>query len=77
MEAEQDTELLEASRSEHTRWQCNLVLGQVLHDLLDTIRVIGEFLVVSLISLLDLFCFLSILQVKSLGQRGGAPYVFA
>lgn len=60
MEAEQDTQLLEARRSEDSRWQCYLVLGQVLHDGLNAFHVLWELLVVGLISLLDLFCLKSI-----------------
>lgn len=57
MEAEHNSQLLEARRSEHSGCQCNLVLGQVLHDVLNTVHILRELLVVSLVSLLDLLCF--------------------
>lgn len=74
MEAEHNAQLLEARRSEHSGWQGNLVLGQVLHDILDTIHVLGELLVVCLISLLDLLCFCVNITNKSLQVIRGAHH---
>lgn len=57
MEAEHNAQLLEARWGERSGRQCNLVLGQVLHDVLNTVHILRELLVVSLVSLPDLFCF--------------------
>lgn len=74
MEAEHNAQLLEASRSEQSRWQCNLVLGQVLHNILNTVHILGELLVVSLVSLLDLPCFffVSMSRVNHFKKTGRA-----
>lgn len=56
MEAKQDAQLLEASWSKQSRWQFDFVLVEVQHDPLHTFHILGVFIVISFISLLDLFC---------------------
>lgn len=58
VEPENNAKLLETRGSEVSRWQGDLVLGQILHDLLDPLNVLGELGIVCLVSLLDLFYFL-------------------
>lgn len=71
MEAEHNAQLLEARRSEQSGRQCNLVLGQVLHDVLNTVHILRELLVVSLVSLPDLLCFcVNLTNIPAQENRG-------
>ena len=71
MEAEHDAQLLEASRGEQSGWQCNFVLSQVLYDILNTVHILGELLVVGLVSLLDLLCFcVNLTNIPAQENRG-------
>jgi hypothetical protein len=71
VEAEHNTQLLEPRRSEQSGWQRNLVLGQVLHDVLNTVHILGELLVVGLVSLLDLLCFcVNLTNIPAQENRG-------
>jgi hypothetical protein len=55
VETEDNAKLLETSRREITRCQGDLVLGQILHDLLDPLNIFRELGIVRLVSLDDLF----------------------
>lgn len=57
VEPENNAKLLETRGGEVSRWQGDLILGQILHDLLHPLNVLGELGIICLISLLDLFCF--------------------
>lgn len=57
VESKENSKLLESSWSQLARGHRDRGFRQVFDDLLDSVRVLGEFSIVCLVSLLDLFCF--------------------
>lgn len=67
--AKHNTQLLEPLRGQCSRWQCDLVILQVLDDLLDSFDIFGELGIIRLVSLGRLFC--SCLACNSRGRHQG------
>lgn len=65
VETKENSQLLEASRSKESRCQCNFVLREVLHDLLDTFHILGVFLIIRFVPCLNLFFLLVSIETKS------------
>lgn len=60
MEPEHNAKFLETKGCEISGWQGDLVLGQILHDLLDPLSILRELGIVCLVSLLNLLYFVSL-----------------